>query len=533
MARMDGLQQQIESAQPDADACQVAHLARARWVILLILFLYGLFAGAFYSFSRFGFFLSAGQAAFLLITFCIVVIYNLCYQQASRSLSRFRRRDHVQVFLDLLLVTVLVHLTGGGDSWVWPLYLLVSIEGVYLLKRKGDIWFTWFAGAALYATLLWCEHAGVIGNVAMPFVDTDLSADTGYLTMIWFWVAILNGAVLVIGFHLMAVARGETSQLKESRERLFAFLEHADDLIQLNSPEGGFVYANHAWLRAMGYRKEELAGLTVFDLVDSDSRAAYSGVFQEVFKSGEPGTYELRYVTRGGGTIDVEGNLTCSFRTGEPDSVWGISRDVTMKKLADQELYRRAHHDVLTGLPNRQLFMDRLQQLRGMSTRARRCAAVLFLDLDKFKSVNDTWGHDFGDKLLQEVARRLTATVRETDTVARLGGDEFVIALGNLHDETGAEVVAGKVLAALSAPYLIDGQDLLMTCSIGISVYPQHGAELEDLVKKADQALYAAKGAGRGCYRSYTDLSAGGAEESPLSPRERDGVREARNMRNC
>jgi diguanylate cyclase (GGDEF)-like protein/PAS domain S-box-containing protein len=533
MARMDGFQQQIESAQTDADARQVAHLARARWVILLILFLYGLFAGAFYSFSRFGFFLSAGEAAFLLITFCIVVIYNLCYQQASRRLSRFRRRDHVQVLLDLLLVTVLVHLSGGADSWVWPLYLLVSIEGVYLLKRKGDVWFTWLAGATLYAVLLWCEHAGVIGSVAMPFANPALSADLGYLTMIWFWVAILNGAVLVIGFHLMAVARGETSQLKESRERLFAFLEHADDLIQLNRPDGGFLYANHAWLRAMGYCKDQLGGLSVFDLVHPDSRQAYADEFRRVFDSGDPGTYELRYLAKGGGTIDVEGNLTCSFRAGGPESVWGISRDVTVKKLADQELYRRAHHDVLTGLPNRQLFMDRLQQLRGMSTRAGRCVAVLFLDLDKFKSVNDTWGHDFGDKLLQEVARRLMATVRETDTVARLGGDEFVIALGNLHDESGAVVVAGKVLAALSAPYLIAGQSLLMTSSVGISVYPQHGTELEELVKKADQALYAAKGAGRGCYRSYTDLSAGAADESPLSPRERDGVREARDMRNC
>jgi diguanylate cyclase (GGDEF)-like protein/PAS domain S-box-containing protein len=501
--------QQIETSDPDPEAGQLAHLVRARWVILLILFLYGGFAGIFYSFSRFGFFLSANQAGFLLLTFCVVVLYNLSYQNASRRLSRFRYRDHLQVFLDQLLVTVLVHFSGGSDSWVWPLYLIVSIEGVYLLNRSRDVWFTWASGAILYGALLLCEHGGIICGVAMPFVDPALSGDLGYLLLIWIWVAILNGAVSVVGFHLMSVSRRDTLQLKESRQRLFAFLEHADDLIQLNALDGRFIYANRAWLQAMGYRKGEIAPLDLLDVVLPESRSALSDEFRRVFASGGTGTLEARYLTRGGDVLVLEGNLTCSFRGSEPDAVWGISRDVTSKKLADQELYRRAHHDVLTDLPNRQLFMDRLQQLRAMMNRSGRCMAVLYLDLDRFKNVNDTLGHDFGDKLLQEVARRMTATVRETDTVARLGGDEFVIGLGNLHDEAGAEVVAGKVLKALSAPYLIEGQDLLMTSSVGIGVYPRHARELEELVKKADQALYLAKAQGRGCYRSYSDLPEG------------------------
>ena len=131
--------------------------------------------------------------------------------------------------------------------------------------------------------------------------------------------------------------------------------------------------------------------------------------------------------------------------------------------------------------------------------------AVLFLDLDRFKNINDTLGHGVGDRLLQLVAQRLEANVRGMDTVARFGGDEFVIALGNLRDPGGAETVARKVLQALSAPYKIEDHELLVSSSIGISIYPEDGLELDELLKKADLALYSAKEQGRSCYRRYAD----------------------------
>jgi diguanylate cyclase (GGDEF)-like protein len=154
--------------------------------------------------------------------------------------------------------------------------------------------------------------------------------------------------------------------------------------------------------------------------------------------------------------------------------------------------------------------MDRLQQLRAMSYRMEQRMALLFLDLDRFKNINDTLGHAVGDQLLQLVAQRLGGCVRGMDTVARLGGDEFVIALGNLSTPLGAEIVAGKVLKALGVPYLIEGHELWVGCSIGISIYPEDGLELDELLKKADLALYSAKEQGRGCFRMYTQLSAPG-----------------------
>jgi diguanylate cyclase (GGDEF)-like protein/PAS domain S-box-containing protein len=474
-------------------------------VILLILFVYGLYAATFFAFSRFGFFLSLNQLIFLILSFCVVAAYNLCYQNASWRLSRFRYADYLQVFLDMLLVTVLIHFSGGAASWVWTLYLIVTIEAVYLLKRSLEVALFWSVGSILYGTLLICEHTEVICTVPMPFVDPLLVNDHIYLLLIWFWVAILNAAVSAIGFHLMSVSRGETQKLKESREQLFAFLEHAEDLIQLNAPDGSFIYANRAWLKAMGYQQGDLATLKLWELVHPDCRG-FSEQFNRVATAGETGTIDARFMKNEGKLINVEGNLSCSMRGGEVEAIWGICRDVTLKKQADQELYRRAHHDVLTDLPNRQLFMDRLQQLRGMMIRMGRQLAVFYLDLDRFKSVNDTLGHGVGDKLLQEVARRLTASVRETDTVARLGGDEFVIALGNIRNRKAAEHVAAKVLNSLSLPCLIDGYELLITSSIGICMHPDDATDLDELVEKADRALYLAKQQGRGCYRMYCDV---------------------------
>ncbi|OGU06274.1 MAG: hypothetical protein A2075_06875 [Geobacteraceae bacterium GWC2_58_44] len=475
-------------------------------MILLILYVYALYAGTFYSFSRFGFFLSRNQTAFLLLSLCGVMLYNLSYQNAGRRLSRFRYADHLQVFLDMLLVTVLIHFSGGAASWVWTLYLIVTIEAVYLLKRKSEIWFAWSCGALLYGALLACEHSGIIRNIPMPFVDPRLAGDNTYLLLIWFWVAILNAAVSVVGFHLMSVSRGETLQLKESEQRLYAFLEYAGDLIQMNAPDGRFIYANRAWLSAFGYQKEELSGLRLSDLMHPESLACAIEEFSRVLSTGESGSLDAIYLSRDGSPVNVEGNLSCSLRGKEPVAVWAICRDVTKRRRADERLYRMAHHDVLTDLPNRLLFMDRLQQLRGMANRTDRCLAVLYLDLDRFKSVNDTLGHAVGDKLLQAAAARLTASVRETDTVARIGGDEFVIALANLHDAQGAETVARKIMKALCAPYQIDSHELLVTSSIGISVYPEDGHELDELLEKADTALYCAKEQGRGCYRKYGDL---------------------------
>ncbi len=169
-----------------------------------------------------------------------------------------------------------------------------------------------------------------------------------------------------------------------------------------------------------------------------------------------------------------------------------------------------AMHDALTGLPNRRLLMDRLSLAIAHAHRNKRTMAVMYLDLDGFKQINDTLGHDAGDTLLRMVAARLVAAVRQEDTVARLGGDEFVIALWELsHAENVAKLVS-KVIQAVSQPYSIQGCDVSMTASVGVGIYPAHGEEMETLMKSADLALYEAKRTGKNDYRiaAHTDLLA-------------------------
>jgi len=169
-----------------------------------------------------------------------------------------------------------------------------------------------------------------------------------------------------------------------------------------------------------------------------------------------------------------------------------------------------ALHDALTGLPNRRLLMDRLSLAIAHARRNKSTMAVMYLDLDGFKQINDTLGHDAGDSLLRMVADRLATAVRQEDTVARLGGDEFVIALWELSHADAAAKLASKVIQALSQPYSIQGRSVSITASVGVGIYPAHGEEVETLMKSADLALYEAKRAGRNgyCIAVRTDLVA-------------------------
>ncbi|RUM39785.1 MAG: hypothetical protein DSY57_00680 [Desulfobulbus sp.] len=192
------------------------------------------------------------------------------------------------------------------------------------------------------------------------------------------------------------------------------------------------------------------------------------------------------------GAIEVARNITDRLR---------IEKELRESK---SRLYRLAHHDALTGLPNRLLFEDRLDQAILKAKRNSNKLGILFLDLDRFKQINDTLGHDVGDELLIAVAKRLQNQCRQSDTVARIGGDEFVFILDNLRDREGAEVVAKKILNALKQPVILTDHELEVSTSIGIALYPDDSTDIDGVIKRADIALYQAKEAGRNQYRLYS-----------------------------
>jgi diguanylate cyclase (GGDEF)-like protein/PAS domain S-box-containing protein len=182
----------------------------------------------------------------------------------------------------------------------------------------------------------------------------------------------------------------------------------------------------------------------------------------------------------------------------------GIAEDVTERKLAEERLMQLAHYDVLTSLPNRVLFYDRLRQALAQARRNQWITGVMFMDVDRFKNVNDTLGHAVGDRLLQQVSERLSGSVRAGDTVGRLGGDEFAIVLSNLSNADNAKLVAQKIMSSFNEPFRLEGSEVFVTASIGITLYPDDSTDQDTLIKNADAAMYRAKEAGRNAYQFYT-----------------------------
>ncbi len=183
----------------------------------------------------------------------------------------------------------------------------------------------------------------------------------------------------------------------------------------------------------------------------------------------------------------------------------GTVEDITDRKVAEERVQFLAYYDALTGLPNRMLLQDRLAKALAGARRRNEKVAVLFLDLDRFKIINDSLGHNFGDLLLQDVAERLKNWARAQDTVARIGGDEFVIVLTAISDVPSAAIAAERILEAMTAEFVIQGRTFTVNCSIGISVFPEHGIDSETLIKNADAAMYCAKENGRNVFRFFTE----------------------------
>ncbi len=182
--------------------------------------------------------------------------------------------------------------------------------------------------------------------------------------------------------------------------------------------------------------------------------------------------------------------------------IWNL---LTRLKQTNEQITHLAHHDTLTTLPNRILFFDRLNQTISKARRDKESFAILYLDLDGFKLVNDTYGHGSGDVLLREAAKRVTACVRDSDTVARMGGDEFTVILGNVSTPNSKVHVAKKIVEAIARPFVLDGKHCTISVSIGIAIYPDNGKTAAQLVKIADAAMYLAKHSGKNCYRFVGD----------------------------
>lgn len=295
----------------------------------------------------------------------------------------------------------------------------------------------------------------------------------------------------------------EALRLSETRHRLLA--DNASDVIWTMDLDGRFTYVSPSVEKLRGYSPAEVMGQTLEVSLSPDSaRAAREGL-QRIMAALQSGAQigpippiELEQPCKNGGTVWTEATISVMRdESGNFIGVLGVTRDITERRHVQQRMAYLAQHDPLTGLPNRTLLDDRIRQALGHARRDRRQVALMFLDLDRFKPINDLHGHAVGDILLQQTARRIGDCLRATDTVARIGGDEFVVLLPVVDQPGSALAVAEKIREALARPFELQGLRHEISCSIGIALYPEHGPGALDLARHADAAMYQAKARGR------------------------------------
>jgi len=290
-------------------------------------------------------------------------------------------------------------------------------------------------------------------------------------------------------------------KLSESSDLAQALLRCAGTGIYIVQ-DGKFQYANSLFQELTGYSKLELLGMYSLDLVCPEDRETVRKKAIESLKGGSSLPYEYRFVRKNGEIIWVLEKVTSTEYEGKRATV-GSFMDITERKRLEQKLVDMATHDPLTGLPNRLLLNDRLAVGLTQAQRNDTRLAVMMLDLDRFKDVNDTFGHSVGDELLRAAGERLTGLVRKSDTVARMGGDEFVVLLPQIAKIEDATRVAQKILEAFRKPFVLGGHQVHTTTSIGIAIYPEDGEDVETLFKNADTAMYWVKEQGRDNYELY------------------------------
>jgi diguanylate cyclase (GGDEF)-like protein/PAS domain S-box-containing protein len=292
--------------------------------------------------------------------------------------------------------------------------------------------------------------------------------------------------------------------LQSSNVFLEKIMENVTNAIYVLDLDGRIVQINHAAFEISGYTVEELTGKPLSIIFDKRTLSQIEKLFARVVRTGETIiNYETEIVRKDGERRSVIASGVPLKTNGTITGLIGAAQDITERKKMEEEITHLAHHDALTGLPNRRLFMDIVHGELAQARRNHKRLAILFLDLDRFKEINDTLGHKTGDEMLKAISVRLKANIRESDRVARIGGDEFNVILADIARVEDISAVTNKIMNSFRKPFMIAGHELHMTTSIGISVYPDDGEEIDTLFRYADIAMYHAKETGKNTYQFY------------------------------
>lgn len=293
-----------------------------------------------------------------------------------------------------------------------------------------------------------------------------------------------------------------TRALATERALLDAIIDCVPDIVFCKDRDGRYLRCNRALVSTLGQEHARVLQSSEADLLDHDLARQLRRRDQDVLASGRPASYDFSVAVDDSGPRHFH-TVKAPFR--DPDGaivgVVGVSRDISERKRREEEVWQLANFDSLTGLPNRRLFSDRLAAAVSQAQRRGSRLAVLFIDLDRFKRINDALGHSAGDQVLRAAARRLAAELRDADTVGRLSGDEFTAVLADVEDFAAVRAVVSRLLEVLAQPVDVNGSPVNLSCSIGVALYPRDGASPDALLVAADRAMYQAKEAGRDTWR--------------------------------
>jgi diguanylate cyclase (GGDEF)-like protein/PAS domain S-box-containing protein len=307
---------------------------------------------------------------------------------------------------------------------------------------------------------------------------------------------------------VLSIARDITERkqaeevLRESETRLRKLFEAIPEAVMVHDEKGNILHINDVGAKRLEWSVEDLVGKNLREVVKPENAAL---VLDHVRMARTDGScsFETTYISRTGRHIVAEVNERPIELEGK-SAILSVARDITERKRAERQLAYIATHDALTGLPNRVLFNDRLTLALAQAQRQQQKLAVLLLDLDRFKDINDTLGHSVGDQFLRATSKRLKGLLRKSDTLARMGGDEFLFLLPDIGRLENATEVVQKILESFRESFLVEDHELRTTASIGVTIFPYDGTDADTLLKNADIAMYSAKQKGRNNYQRYT-----------------------------